>query len=49
VSWLLDTNTGSYVLERRFGLAERLEALTLAEARTGAQRSVDPARLLATQ
>ena len=57
MSWLLDTNTCSYVLKRRFGLAERLEALspadlhvcaiTLAEARTGAQRSVDPARLLA--
>jgi tRNA(fMet)-specific endonuclease VapC len=57
VSWLLDTNTCSYVLKRRFGLAERLEslspadvhvcAITLAEARTGAQRSVAPARLLA--
>jgi tRNA(fMet)-specific endonuclease VapC len=57
VSWLLDTNTCSYVLKRRFGLAERLEAMspadlhvcaiTLAEARTGAQRSVAPARLLA--
>lgn len=57
MSWLLDTNTCSYVLKRRFGLAERLAALspadlhvcaiTLAEARTGGQRSVDPARLLA--
>lgn len=57
MSWLLDTNTCSYVLKRRFGLAERLESLspadvhvcsiTLAEARTGAQRSVAPARLLA--
>lgn len=57
MTWLLDTNTCSYVLKRRFGLAERLEALspadlhvcaiTLAEARAGAQRSAAPARLLA--
>jgi len=57
VSWLLDTNTCSYVLKRRFGLAERLQALspadlhicaiTLGEARAGAQRSATPERLIA--
>jgi tRNA(fMet)-specific endonuclease VapC len=57
VTWLLDTNTCSYVLKRRFGVAERMQALspadlhvcsiTLAEARTGALKSTDPARLLA--
>lgn len=57
MTWLLDTNTCSYVLKRRFGLAERLQtlspadlhvcAITLAEARAGALRSVAPARLLA--
>jgi tRNA(fMet)-specific endonuclease VapC len=57
VSWLLDTNTCSYVLKRRFGLAERLRghspadlyvcAITLAEARAGARKSVDPERLIA--
>lgn len=57
MTWLLDTNTCSYVLKRRFGVAERMQALspadlhvcsvTLAEARTGALKSTDPARLLA--
>jgi tRNA(fMet)-specific endonuclease VapC len=54
---LLDTNTCSYVLKRRFGLAERLQtlspadlhvcAITLAEARAGALTSSSPSRLLA--
>jgi tRNA(fMet)-specific endonuclease VapC len=57
MSWLLDTNTCSYVLKRRYGIAERLQALspaevhvcaiTLAEARAGALRSADSGRLLA--
>jgi tRNA(fMet)-specific endonuclease VapC len=57
LSWLLDTNTCSYVLKRRFGLAERLKAIspaelhvcsiTVAEARAGALRSAAPDRLLA--
>jgi tRNA(fMet)-specific endonuclease VapC len=57
VSWLLDTNTCSYVLKRRFGLAERLQslspadlyvcAITLAEAHAGAHKSADAERLLA--
>lgn len=57
MSWLLDTNTCSYVLKRRFGLAERLKALspadlhvcaiTVAEARAGALKSSTPDRLLA--
>jgi tRNA(fMet)-specific endonuclease VapC len=57
LSWLLDTNTCSYVLKRRFGLAERLKtlspadlhvcAITVAEARAGALRSPTPDRLLA--
>lgn len=61
MSWPLDTNTCSYVLKRRFGLAERLQAespvdlhvsaITLAEARAGAgaQRSPAAARLLAAR
>lgn len=54
---LRDTNTCSYVLERRFGVAERMQALspadlyvcsiTLAEGRIGALKSTEPARLLA--
>jgi len=57
VSWLLDTNTCSYVLKRRYGLAARLQAIspadlhvcaiTLAEARAGAKRSATPERLIA--
>lgn len=57
MTWLLDTNTCSYVLKRRHGVAERLQrlspadvhvcAITLAEARAGALRSTDPARVLA--
>lgn len=57
MSWLLDTNTCSYVLKRQFGLAERLQtlspadlyvcAITLGEARAGAQKSPAAARLLA--
>lgn len=56
MSWLLDTNTCSYVLKRQFGLAERLQthspaelhvcAITLGEARAGAQKSPAAARLL---
>ena len=57
MSWLLDTNTCSYVLRRQFGLAERLQAqspadlhvcaITWGEARAGAQKSPAAARLLA--
>lgn len=56
MSWLLDTNTCSYVLRRQFGLAERLQtlspadlhvcAITLGEARAGAQKSPAAERLL---
>ena len=56
MSWLLDTNMCSYVLKRRFGLAEQLQArspadlyvcsITVAEARTGALRSMNSAGIL---
>lgn len=56
MTWLLDTNTCSYVLKRRFGLAEQLQvrspsdlyvcSITVAEARTGALRSTNQQRLL---
>jgi tRNA(fMet)-specific endonuclease VapC len=56
VSWLLDTNTCSYVLKRKFGLDERLKALspsdlevsaiTVAEAWAGALKSPDTSRIL---
>jgi len=56
LSWLLDTNTCSYVLTRRLGVAERLRqtdpsqvhisAVTVAEARTGALKSPNKTRLL---
>ena len=49
MSWLLDTNTCSYVLKRRFGVAARLRqahlsqvhicAITIAEATAGAHKS----------
>lgn len=57
MSWLLDTNACSYVLKRRFGMVERLQALspadlhvcaiTVAEARAGARKSSAPERLIA--
>jgi tRNA(fMet)-specific endonuclease VapC len=50
--YLLDTDTCSFVLKRRFGVAERMQRLsaddvavssvTLAEAWTGAAKSQDP-------
>jgi tRNA(fMet)-specific endonuclease VapC len=56
VSWLLDTNTCSYVLKRQFGVAERLQtlspadlhvcAITLGEAYAGARKSPTGARLV---
>ena len=57
MTYLLDTNTCSDVLKRRFGMAERLQALspadvnvcaiTVAEAHAGARKGHDPGRLLA--
>lgn len=54
--WLLDTNTCSYVLKRKFGLSERLQALspadleisavTVAEAWTAALKSPDASWIL---
>ncbi len=57
MSWLLDTNTCSYVLKRQFGVSERVRArspaelevcaITLAEAWTGALKSPHAPRILA--
>ncbi|MBN1960032.1 MAG: type II toxin-antitoxin system VapC family toxin [Deltaproteobacteria bacterium] len=56
MSYLLDTNTCSYVLKNSFAIAERLQkispamvhicAITIAEARTGSLKSINPSRLL---
>ncbi|OGQ78059.1 MAG: hypothetical protein A2289_21220 [Deltaproteobacteria bacterium RIFOXYA12_FULL_58_15] len=56
MSYLLDTNTCSYVLQRRFGVSKKMErmapmmlhvsAITVAEARVGTLKSRDPARLM---
>jgi tRNA(fMet)-specific endonuclease VapC len=57
VSWLLDTNTCSYVLKRQFGVSDRVRShspadlavcsITVAEAWTGALKGRAPSRLLA--
>ena len=57
MSYLLDTNICSYVLQHRFGISKKMQpiapamlnvcAITVAEARVGALKSREPARLLA--